>query len=67
MVRAWYGVTPTGSQAGFALDMLANMSAGQYPEGRNCILNKRNVDDIPSGAAVQLRTERSKLTRYNKY
>ena len=50
MVRAWYGVTPTGSQAGHALDSLAKMAAEQYPEGSDCILNNRYVDDIPSGA-----------------
>ena len=50
MVRAWYGVTPTGSQAGCALDRLANLAADEFPEGRECILNNRYVDDIPSGA-----------------
>ena len=50
MVRAWYGVTPTGSQAGFALDSLARASEEQHPEGSECILNNRYVDDIPSGA-----------------
>ena len=69
MVRAWYGVTPTGSQAGFALDTLANMSADQYPEGRNCILNNRYVDDIPSGAGstedreIQINQEQEILKR----
>ena len=50
MVRAWYGVTPTGSQAGYALDTLAKMSAEQYPDGSNCTFNNQYVDDIPSGA-----------------
>jgi len=50
MVRAWYGVTPTGAQAGYALDSLAKMSEQENPEGSECILNNRYVDDIPSGA-----------------
>ena len=50
MVRAWYGVTPTGSQAGYALEQLAHMSADEFPLGKECIINSRYVDDIPSGA-----------------
>ena len=53
MVRAWYGVTPTGSQAGYALEQLANLSEKEYPLGRDCIINNRYVDDIPSGAGSE--------------
>ena len=52
MVRAWYGVTPTGSQAGFALEWLAKAAAKEFPQGSECILNNRYVDDIPSGAGT---------------
>ena len=62
MVRAWYGVTPTGSQAGFALDWLANLAAEEFPQGRDCILNNRYVDDIPSGSD----TEESRETQIHQ-
>ena len=53
MLRAWYGVTPTGSQAGYALDQLAELGAEEYPEAKQAIQRDRYVDDISSGASTE--------------
>lgn len=31
-VQAWYGIVSTGGQAGYALDKLTEMLAGEFPE-----------------------------------
>ena len=50
MLRAWYGIVPTGAQAGFALDELARMGSTEFPNAVDCIVRDRYVDDILPGA-----------------
>ena len=45
MTRAWYGITPTGQQAGVALERLAGIIAEEYPNSLACIQRDRFVDD----------------------
>jgi hypothetical protein len=53
MVRAWYGVISTGSQAGFALDNLAEQGKLKYPDAKSSLERDRYVDDILSGADTE--------------
>ena len=53
MVRAWYGVISTGSQAGFALDNLAEQGKHKYPDAKSSLDRDRYVDDILSGADTE--------------
>ena len=53
MTRAWYGVTPTGAQAGFAIDSLVSRFGEEYPEAVNPLDKCRYVDDIAAGSATE--------------
>ena len=46
MVRAWYGISSTGGQAGYALEKLTD----EYPEAIKPLKENRYVDDLLSGS-----------------
>ena len=50
MLRAWYGIVPTGAQAGFALDELAQIGIMEFPNALNCIVSDRYVNNLLPGA-----------------
>ena len=50
MVTAWYGMVPTGNQAGEAIAMLLEQSKEQYPLASHPLTHCRYVDDVTSGA-----------------
>ena len=49
MVRAWYRITSTGGQAGFALDNLTELLGEEFPEAYKTLRENQYVDDIVSG------------------
>ena len=51
MQRAWYGVTPTGNQAGYALELLVDTMKDEFPAAVEPLTSHRYVDDVISGAA----------------
>ena len=51
MQRTWYGVTPTGNQAGYALELLVDTMKDEYPTAVKPLTSHRYVDDVISGAA----------------
>ena len=50
MVTAWYGMVPTGNQAGEAINMLIEENKSQHPMALAPLATARYVDDINSGA-----------------
>ena len=50
MTRAWYGVSSTRNQAGWALDQLAELGSDLYSKGKICIQRDRYVDALHPGA-----------------
>ena len=50
MVRAWYGISSTGGQAGYALEKLTELFKDEYPEAIKPLKENRYVDDLLSGA-----------------
>ena len=52
MQRAWYGVVPTGNQAGYALELLVDTFKDDYPAAVEPLTSHRYVDDVVSGAAT---------------
>ena len=50
MQRAWYGVVPTGNQAGCALELLVQATAEEFPAAVEPLTHHRYVDDVVSGA-----------------
>ena len=57
MVVAWYGVTPTGSQAGHAIERAVSDQGINFPLAVDCLINRRYVDVLAPGA--QSKKERS--------
>ena len=57
MVVAWYGVTPTGSQAGHAIERAVSDQGIKFPLAVDCLINRQYVDDLAPGA--QSKEERS--------
>ena len=53
MVVAWYGVTPTGSQAGQAIERAVSDQGIKCPLAVDCLINRRYVDDLAPGAQSQ--------------
>ena len=53
MCVAWYGVVPTGNQAGYAIELLVKELGDQYPSAEDILLLKRYVDDILAGADTE--------------
>ena len=51
MQRAWYGVKPTGNQAGYALELLVDTMKEEYPAAVEPLTGHRYVDDVISRAA----------------
>ena len=51
MLRAWYGVVPTGNQASYAIDQLVDKFKETYPMAVQPLQDCRYVDDIASGAS----------------
>lgn len=49
MVVAWYGVTPSSNQSGYALEELARLFKDKCPRAYIIITDDRYVDDIFSG------------------
>ena len=50
---AWYGVTPTGSQAGFAIESAVSEMGEEFPLAVDCLLKRRYVDDLAPGALTR--------------
>ena len=50
MKLAWYGVIPTGNQASYALELLVQETADEFPEAVEPLTRHRYVDDVVSGA-----------------
>ena len=49
MLVAWYGVVPTGNQAGFAVEDIAINAPPRFEIARAPLLNDRFVDDLAPG------------------
>ena len=49
MIVAWYGVTPSSNQSGYALEELARLFKDKCPRAYIIIIDDRYVDDIFSG------------------
>ena len=65
MKVAWYGVTSTGAQAGYALETLAHLGEKSHPKGARCLLEDRFVDDLLPGTDTdQDRDEEIRETKY---
>ena len=47
---AWYGVVPTGNQAGYAIEVIANSASDSLSVAKTVLLLERYVDDLLSGA-----------------
>ena len=50
MKVAWYGMVPMGNQARYALELLVESNAEEFPEAVNPLTCYRYVDDVVSGA-----------------
>ena len=50
---AWYGVTPTGAQAGCAIERAAMEGAEEYQLAVPCLIQRRYVDDLAPGAQTK--------------
>ena len=50
MLVAWYGVVPTGNQAGYSIERLANEAGESFKSAKPTLLNDRFVDDLATGA-----------------
>ena len=50
---AWYGVTPTGVQAGCAIERATLEGAEEYPLAVPCLIQRRYVDDLAPGAQTK--------------
>ena len=57
-VRTWYGIVSTGGQAGYALDKLTEMLAGEFPESYRILRENRYVYNLLSGANNEESRER---------
>ncbi|XP_023346520.1 uncharacterized protein LOC111715431 [Eurytemora carolleeae] len=58
MVRAWYGISSTGGQAGYAIEKLMSLFKDEYPEAEKPLKDNRYVDDLLSGADTKEDRER---------
>ena len=59
MTTAWYGMTPSGNQAGEAINLLKEMHKDEYPEAELPLSDhSRFVDDIVSIAETEKTAER---------
>ena len=58
MLVAWYGVTPTGNQAGFAIDEMVRQAGPEYKVAMGPLSQDRYVDDVATGAATEEERER---------
>ena len=50
MKVAWYGVVPTGNQANYALELLVQETAQEFPHAVDPFSRHHYVDDVVSGA-----------------
>jgi hypothetical protein len=58
MVVAWYGVVPTGNQAGFAIEEVAYSAPPEFQIAKDALLKDRFVDDLaPGQLSDELRDE----------
>ena len=57
MLVAWYGVTPTGAQADYALQLIAEEHGDNFPEAIEPIRMDRYVDDLTPGASTAEKRE----------
>jgi hypothetical protein len=53
MTRAWYGVAPTGNQAGWAIEELAQSQEASFPAAVQPLTKERYVDDVLGGAETE--------------
>ena len=51
---AWYGVTPTGAQAGCAIERVVMEGGTEYPLAVQCLVHRRYVDDLAPGAQTKV-------------
>ena len=58
MTSAWYGTGSSGGQAEWALEMLANNHAEEYPDAVEPLTRDRYVDDLSPGANDEETRER---------
>ena len=58
MVRAWYGISSTGGQAGHAIEKLTELFKDEYPEASKPLRENRYVDDLLSGADTEEEREK---------
>ena len=50
MTVAWYGVTSTANQSGFALTELAELTKDDFPHAHDILTKNRYVDDVIGGS-----------------
>ena len=50
MTVAWYGVTSTANQSGFALTELAELTKDEFPHAHDILTKNRYVDDVIGGS-----------------
>jgi len=50
MKVAWYGVVPTGNQAGYAIETLVEDHKDEFPDAIGPLTEDKYVDDVGSGA-----------------
>ena len=53
MTCAWYGVVPSGNQAGFAIEKLVEDAGETYVSARESLTSDRYVDDVASGSLTE--------------
>lgn len=54
MMVAWYGITSTGAQAGYAIEKIVQDLGSDFPAAVDVLLNDRYVDDVYSGQIAQM-------------
>ena len=58
MLVAWYGVTPTGNQAGFAIDEMVRQAGPEFKVAMGPLSKDRYVDDVATGANTEEERDR---------
>ena len=64
MLVAWYGVVPTGNQAGYAIEVIADSASESELEAKTVLLEQRYVDDLFAGADTP-ETRDTQVTQVN--
>jgi hypothetical protein len=50
---AWYGLCPTGNQAGYAIDQIVKEAGEDFQEAKGPLSDDRYVDDVATGARTE--------------